>query len=232
MIPLRDENPTERIPIVTIFIIATCILIFFYEMSLPETELMSLIYSYGVVPVRLFSLGTPLLFSLFSIFTSMFLHGGPIHLLGNMLYLWIFGNNIEDRLGKFSFLLFYSLCGIAAALVQSSVNPASNQPMIGASGAIAGVLGAYLILFPGARILTLIPLFFFLTTAHLPAYLIILLWFLIQLFSSAGSITGVESQVAYFAHIGGFIAGLLLIFIFPKKKRKPRVIYPDHLDYE
>ncbi len=232
MIPLRDENPTERIPIVTILIIVTCVLVFLYEMSLPETELMSFIYLYGVVPKKLFSFETPLLSSIFSIFTSMFLHGGPVHLIGNMLYLWIFGNNIEDKLGRFSFLIFYSLCGVAAALLQSLVNPSSNQPMIGASGAIAGILGAYLILFPGARILTLIPLLFFITTAHLPAYLIILLWFLIQLFSSAGSITGAESHVAYFAHIGGFIAGLLLIFIFPRKKRKPRIIYPDYLDYD
>lgn len=231
MIPLRDENPTEQIPIVTVFIIVTCVLVFLYEMSLPEPELAALINTYGVVPARLLSFNTPLTSSLISIFTSMFLHGGLIHLLGNMLYLWIFGNNIEDRLGKIPFLIFYVLCGIAAAFAQSIINPFSTQPMIGASGAIAGILGAYLIIFPGARILTLIPLFFFITTAYMPAYLVIILWFLIQLFSSVGSITG-QTQIAYFAHIGGFIAGLILIHIFPKKKRRVRIIYPDYIDYD
>lgn len=227
MIPLKDINPTERFPIVTVLIILACTIIFIGEISLPQDELASLVYSYGAVPSRLIGPDANLAYGLFSIFTSMFLHGGFMHLIGNMLYLWIFGNNVEDRLGHGPFFLFYLLCGYAAAFVQAIFAANMNTPMIGASGAIAGLLAGYLVLFPGARIRTLVAVFYYITLVDLPAYFVIGIWFLLQLVSSIGSI-GIESGVAYFAHVGGFVAGLLLINLFPKKRRQERILPGDY----
>jgi membrane associated rhomboid family serine protease len=230
MIPLRDINPTEKVPVMTLSIIAACVLVFLKEISLTPSKLEALIHTYGFIPARFFSPSAGLLEKLLPIFTSMFMHGSFIHIASNMLYLWVFGNNIEDRLGHFRFLLFYVLCGVSAALLQGIANPSSTTPMIGASGAIAGTLGAYLILFPRARIVTLLIFFYFITFENLPASLVISLWFVVQFFNSLGSLAGVESGVAYLAHVGGFLAGMFLILIFPKRKRR-NFFYPDDYHY-
>lgn len=224
MLPLKDINPTEKKPVVTISIIIACTLVYFHESSLSEPALRNLIYNFGFVPARFFSPDTGILEKMLPVFTSMFLHGSFLHIAGNMLYLWIFGNNVEDRLGHIPFLIFYFLSGTVAALAQGIVNVNSNVPMIGASGAIAGVLGAYLVLFPGARIVTLI-IFYFITVQELPSYIVISLWFIIQFFNSLWSLAGIETGVAYLAHVGGFVAGLVLVNFFPKRKTR-RVYYP------
>jgi membrane associated rhomboid family serine protease len=157
----------------------------------------------------------------FPLFSSMFLHGGWFHIIGNMLYLWIFGDNVEDRLGHGRFVLFYILCGLAAALTQIYLNPTSKVPMVGASGAVAGILGAYLLLFPHSRILALIPLGFFIQFAEIPALVFLVFWFLMQFLSGAVSLTAASSGggVAWWAHIGGFAGGMALVYVFPKRTR-------------
>lgn len=224
LLPLKDENPTLSFPFLTILIIVINVLIFFYQQSLSLTEGQHFILKWGAVPYQIvhgeiihvpLSIPAPL-----TIFSSMFLHGGFWHLGGNMLYLWIFGNNIEDTLGHARFLIFYFLAGALAALTQIFSDPSSPLPMVGASGAVSGILGAYLLLFPGARILTLLLLFPFLRLIHLPAILVLGLWFLFQLL---GLGMGKISNVAFAAHIGGFISGLLVVKILapykPKRKR-------------
>lgn len=218
MIPFRDNIPSRRYPTMTVTIIVINVLAFLYEISLGR-RLDDFLYLYGVVPAYLsggpgFGLGTTVV----PMFTSMFLHGGWIHLLGNMWYLWIFGDNVEDRLGHFRFVLFYLLCGVGASAVHILFNFDSQLPSIGASGAIAGVLGAYMISYPFARILTLVPLFFFLQVIELPALLVLGFWFLIQLFSGTAAVAQSSQTaaggVAWWAHIGGFILGILLLRIF------------------
>ncbi|MEW5826059.1 MAG: rhomboid family intramembrane serine protease [Candidatus Bipolaricaulota bacterium] len=158
-----------------------------------------------------------------TLISSLFLHGGLMHLVGNMLYLWVFGDNVEDAMGRARFLLFYLLCGAAAAMAQIAFSPSSSIPLLGASGAIAGVLGAYLTLFPTARVLTLIPIFFFVRLVAVPAVLVLGIWFALQLFNGVGSL-GVSSGVAWFAHIGGFLAGLALVFVF-RRRSAPLVLW-------
>lgn len=233
IIPLRDQNPTRAVPLVTIGIIITNIVVFLYEISLGN-NLNWLIDSYALFPARLtqsFNASSVVLADFLPVLTSMFLHGGFVHIIGNMLYLWIFGNNIEDSLGHFKFLFFYLACGIGAAAAHIVSSPDSELPTIGASGAVAGVLAAYLLLFPGARVLTLVPVFFFIQLAELPAFLIIILWFFLQLANGVASITAqpVAAEiggVAWFAHIGGFLAGLLLILLLPRRKKDR---YSDYL---
>jgi membrane associated rhomboid family serine protease len=181
---------------------------------------------YGAIPLRFILAGQPEGVSTVErfrpLFTSMFLHGGWLHLGGNMLYLWVFGDNIEDRLGHVLFLFFYLACGLGAALAQIYINPTSKIPMVGASGAVAGVLGAYLILFPHARVLALIPILFFFQIIELPALLFLLFWFLMQFLSGAIAITAAPYEaggVAWWAHIGGFVSGVVLAFLLPKRKR-------------
>ena len=219
MIPLRDDNPTTIRPLVTVGLIVACILIFLWQSSLGVGQ-GAAVYALGVIPAVLFGqaqlapeLGwvTPVLTPI----TSMFLHGGIFHLLGNMLYLWIFGNNIEDAMGHGRFVVFYLLCGIAAVFAQALPDTSSVIPMIGASGAISGVLGAYLLLYPRARVLVLIPLGFFLHTMRLKAGLVLAIWFLIQIFSSLSA--GDGPGVAWHAHIGGFVAGIILLPIFKRR---------------
>ena len=219
MIPLRDDNPTTIRPLVTVGLIVACILIFLWQSSLGVGQ-GAAVYALGVIPAVLFGqaqlapeLGwvTPVLTPM----TSMFLHGGIFHLLGNMLYLWIFGNNIEDAMGHGRFVVFYLLCGIAAVFAQALPDTSSVIPMIGASGAISGVLGAYLLLYPRARVLVLIPLGFFLHTMRLKAGLVLAIWFLIQIVSSLSS--GDGPGVAWHAHIGGFVAGIILLPIFKRR---------------
>src|SRR5580658_233785 len=216
MFPLKDTQPSYSRPVVTLTLIAANVLIFMFEYSLGPRTLNALVEYYGLVPDH---------FQLSRVFTAMFLHGGWMHVLGNMLFLWVFGDKIEDVLGHGKFLLFYLLCGIVAALGQAIADPYSTVPMVGASGAIAGVMGAYLIKFPRARILTLVFIVVFFTTIEIPAPILLVYWFVIQLFSGLGSIARThlsEGGTAYFAHIGGFVAGMLLVKLMGASDRYNR----------
>jgi membrane associated rhomboid family serine protease len=217
MIPLRDSQPSYSPPVVTILIIMANTVAFLYELSLDHFSLNYFIATYGIVPAR---------FEFSTLFTSMFLHGGWLHFLGNMWFLWIYGDNVEDILGRFKYLIFYLACGVAAGLVHVMMYPDSRVPTIGASGAIAGVMGAYMIKFPHSRILTLVPVFFFLTTVEVPAVFILGYWFLLQFFSGVGSIGYShlsQGGVAWWAHIGGFLTGMFLIqLMHPRPPRRRR----------
>ena len=214
MLPLTDHNPRRTVPVINYLLIAANVLMFFWEISLgPNIERELMIVSF--VPVRFWAAPfyPP---NLLRILISMFLHGGWLHLGGNMLYLWIFGDNVEDRLGHFKYVIFYLLCGLAATMSHAVMNASSPLPSIGASGAIAGVLGAYIVLFPKARVTTLIPIFVFITVRELPAVLVLGLWFVLQFFVGVTSIgAGAEATggVAVFAHIGGFVAGMALVVL-------------------
>jgi len=222
MIPLKDDNPTSRRPTVTYFIIGLCVLIFLVQLSSQSYKTGQLFYSYGLIPsvlmgnnqlpVDLFAIPSWL-----TIFTSMFMHGGFMHLAGNMLYMWIFADNIEDNLGPKKFLFFYILSGVAAGMTQVLMDTHSQVPMIGASGAIGGVLGAYLINHPNAKVLVLIPFGFFSQFIKIRALYVLIFWFILQFISSGGG-------VAYAAHIGGFDTGMILILFFNKKKIKKNKI--------
>ena len=215
MIPLRDVIPSRTTPFITVALIALNTLAFLYQLSLgPDVE--DFVLFWGLVPA---------VFSWVTVVTSMFLHGGFLHFGGNMLYLWIFGDNVEDRMGHGRFLAFYLLCGIAAALAQTIVNPDSIVPMVGASGAIAGVMGAYFVLYPRSRILTLIPLFIFWQLIEVPAIFFLGIWFLMQFASGVGSIattTGGQSAggIAFWAHIAGFVVGVTSVVIFRRPERQ------------
>nr|WP_152946759.1 rhomboid family intramembrane serine protease [Desulfofundulus thermobenzoicus] len=200
--------------------------VFFQELTLSPNELNQLFFNLGVVPARVFhvlAMGAPVEPLLIPFITSMFLHGGWVHVLGNMLYLWIFGDNVEDRLGHFRYLLFYLLAGMAGSLAHVITNPTSPVPVVGASGAIAGVLGAYFITFRHSRVLALVPIFFFLTIMEIPAVIFLALWFVIQLFNGAASLGGAVNPVAWWAHIGGFVIGMILIKLMAPR---PRYDYP------
>ncbi|AJE03975.1 rhomboid family intramembrane serine protease [Geobacter pickeringii] len=228
MIPIKDFNPTRRFPVISVAFIALNIAVFFYDRLTGHFEPMLIETARGVVRTKAFVGGLSAHFSLVpatltslpllawpTIFTSMFLHGNWLHIGSNMLYLWIFGNNVEDVLGRFRFILFYFACGAAAAIAQVLSAPQSDIPMVGASGAVAGVMGAYLVLFPRARILTLVPILFFFTFIEVPAFVIIGWWALIQ-FLNASWLGGGELQrggVAYFAHLGGFVTGMVLLML-------------------
>lgn len=227
MIPLRDDNPSELSPVVAITLIGLCVLMFLWQLSLGERA-EAAIYSLGLIPSVLFGIDQlsaelarvpPAV----TIFTSMFMHGGWMHLLGNMLYLWIFGDNVEDAMGHGRFVAFYLLCGIAAALAQAVPEPQSQIPMVGASGAISGVLGAYLLLYPHARVLVVVPFGFILHSMRLPAGIVLAMWFGLQLLSNLMTPAG-QGGVAFRAHIGGFVAGMLLVGIF--KRRGYRLFHP------
>ena len=218
MIPIRDRNPSGTFPYITIGIIVVNVLIFLYELSL-DSGLGVFVMKFGVVPLRVsnYFQVSDLTFinTFFPFISSMFLHGGFIHLIGNMWFLWIFGDNIEDKLGHFKYVAFYFLCGIIASSVHVFFNSQSNVPCIGGSGAIAGVLGAYIITFPRARVVTIVPLFVFIQVIELPAMVVLGFWFVIQFFNGAISITTSTSGagVAWWAHIGGFAAGIIILYI-------------------
>jgi membrane associated rhomboid family serine protease len=221
MLPLRDVNPTRNFPIMTIILIAINVLVFIYELVLgPQLE--GFVQSWATIPYEIthgVDLPPASIQPIYlTLITAMFLHSGFVHIAGNMLYLWILGNNIEDVMGPLRFLVFYLLCGLAAAFAQIAVGPNSEIPNIGASGAIAGVLGAYLLLFPRAEVETLVFLGFFVRLVRLPALLLLGFWFVLQLFSGVAGL-GMEAAggVAWFAHIGGFIAGLVLINLFRRR---------------
>lgn len=226
MIPLRDDNPTRTRPVVTIAIIALCVLVFLWQFSMSPRGAQAAIYSLGLIPAVLFGRAElpselALIPAPLTVFTSMFLHGGILHLGGNMLYLWIFGDNIEDRMGPVRFVAFYLICGVAAALAQALPAVGSEVPMIGASGAVSGVLGAYLLLYPHARVLVALPLIIVFYTFYLPAIVVLGLWFLGQLLSSLGQ-DAAAAGIAFRAHIGGFAAGILLVRFFIRARPERR----------
>jgi membrane associated rhomboid family serine protease len=230
MLPLKDDVPSRGVPLVTLVLIALNVVAFLYQMSLELgadavpadrgvlKSAEAFVFEFGAVPCRIsgacaWDFPHPAV----TIFTSMFLHGGLFHIGGNMLYLWIFGDNVEDVLGHFRFVIFYLACGVAAALTQTAMARASHTPMIGASGAISGVLGAYLLLFPYARVLTLVTVGFFIRLVYVPAVVVLGFWMVVQfvygfLALGAGAETG--TGIAWFAHIGGFLAGIVLLFVF------------------
>ena len=214
MIPLRSSERTYTTATVTLIIIAANVLVFFHEITLSNFRLNLFIEQYGLVPDRL---------HLYQLFTSMFIHGGWLHILGNMWFLWVFGRGVEDDIGHLPYLAFYLICGIVAALANVLATPYSPVPTVGASGAIAGVMGAYLIRFPRARIVTLVLIIFFFTTLDIPAAFLLLYWFAIQFLNGFGSIGGgsqiAHGDIAWFAHVGGFIAGMLLILVMPSHRR-------------
>ena len=214
MIPLRDANPTRRTPVVTIGLVVACLVVFAWELGLLASggvdALDGFVQRWGVVPADLTrdaATGDVLNLTTLTLITSQFLHGGWLHLLGNLLYLWIFGNNIEDRFGRLGFLAFYLAGGVVAALAQVWTDPDSAVPMIGASGAIAATLGAYLVLFPRARITSLVFLGFFYQLIDVPAIIVLAFWFVLQLIDGLASLGAVDVGVAFFAHIGGFVFG-------------------------
>ncbi|UCE22954.1 MAG: rhomboid family intramembrane serine protease [Candidatus Aminicenantes bacterium] len=215
-IPLKDENPTQRFPVVTVVLITLNILVFLYQIFSPE-GLQYFIYRMGAIPYEITHFTTishlPRISPPLTLLTSLFLHGSFFHLFGNMLYLWIFGNNIEDFLGPFRYILFYLLSGLGASFFHIIFHPSSRIPMIGASGAIAGVLGAYFLLYPGARVLSLV----FIWIIPVPAFFILGLWFVAQVMN-----IGIGGGVAWFAHVGGFLIGIALIRIYIKRKRIQR----------
>ena len=230
MIPLRDDNPTTLKPVITIGLIALCTLVFFWQLSL-GAHAEAMIQALGVMPAALFGKQAPppefmQVPAVLTVVTSMFLHGGWMHLIGNMLYLWIFGNNVEDAMGHGRFVVFYLVCGVAAVLAQALPAPDSTIPMIGASGAISGVLGAYLLLYPHARVLVLIPFGYFSRMVYLPAMVVLGFWFLLQFISILLADPN-QPGVAFGAHAGGFVAGMLLIPLF--KRREIRLLHPRQL---
>ncbi len=228
MIPLKDDNPTRTTPFVNWTFMGMCVLVFFWQLTLNPYELREAIYAYGVIPKVLLE-GANLPENIvrvppeMTIFTSMFMHGGWLHLIGNMLYLWIFGDNVEDSMGHLRFIIFYLVCGTVAVFAQALPDTQSAVPMIGASGAISGVLGAYLLLYPHARVVVLIPLGFLSQVILLPAGIVLALWFGLQLLQSAFTPAG-GAGVAFGAHIGGFIAGMALVPLF--KSKRARLFHP------
>ncbi|MBW1763781.1 MAG: rhomboid family intramembrane serine protease [Deltaproteobacteria bacterium] len=224
MIPLKDENPSTTVPIINILLIITNVYIFVYQIYFASRDAQDLFLRLGFIPFEVshfVDISPENLVPIpFTIFTAMFIHGGWLHLLSNMLYLWIFGDNVEDRLGHGKYLFFYVMCGMMASVVHGFMDINSKVPSVGASGAIAGVLAAYLYLFPGARIKTLFVVFVFAKIIKLPALIVLGLWILAQVlsgFSEYGSQTG--GGIAWFAHIGGFVSGLVLIAVMRKRNR-------------
>lgn len=226
MLPLQDTVRARSFPLVNWLLIIANLLVFIFETSLTTRQLNRLVLAYGTVPVELLS-GNPR--EWLTVFSGMFLHGGWLHLISNLWALYIFGDNVEDRMGSGRYLIFYLISGVVAALTQAYITPASRFPMIGASGAIAGVLGAYLVLYPGARVITLIPLFILPWFVEIPALIYLGFWFVTQFFSGVLSldVTATTGMVAYWAHIGGFVCGLLLVGLFA---RRPRAYYRWHRD--
>lgn len=222
MIPLHDNNPTHHKPLVTVTLIGLCVAAYLWELSLPPQQQAQMVQALGVVPAYLFDgklqpVSQYQIPAWMTVFSSMFLHGGWMHLIGNMLYLWIFGNNVEDAMGHLRFGIFYLLCGTCAVLASALPDTSSVTPMIGASGAISGVLGAYLLLYPHARVLIIVPLLFVFYSVWWPAWLVLIFWFVWQIASSIlySSLDG--GGVAWGAHIGGFIAGASLVIFFKRR---------------
>jgi len=214
LIPIRDTIRARNFPVVTVSIIVVTVLVFIYELRLTPAELDRFTATYGVVPALQIQIFLQAPFSLNTwapMVGTIFLHGGFMHIFGNMLYLWVFGDNIEDILGRFRFLVFYLLAGFAGSLGHIITNPESLIPTIGASGAVAGVLGAYFLTFPRARVLALVPLLFIITFVEIPAVIFLFLWFALQLLSGIAAFAGDTAMVAWWAHVGGFAAGMVMV---------------------
>ncbi|MGE5204194.1 MAG: rhomboid family intramembrane serine protease [Chlamydiota bacterium] len=232
MIPLKDDTPRFSTPYITYFLVALNTVIFLYELlGFGPHARNQFMFQFGMVPARITGLmsGMPHLSAetaLLPILTSMFLHASWLHLIGNMWVLWIFGDNIEDYLGHFLYIVFYLLSGLAAAVAHTLLNAGSVMPTVGASGAIAGVMGAYFVLYPRAKVLTLVPLIVIFTFWWLPAWIVLGYWFVIQFFSGAATEVAVSSRtaggIAFWAHVGGFVAGIVLIKLFPAQRRRLR----------
>lgn len=233
MIPIRDDQPRFSTPYITYFLVALNTVIFIYELVVgaqSHEALNAMIYEFGIVPDHIGAVLTgethlSVAAAFLPILTSMFLHGSWLHIIGNMWVLWIFGDNIEDYLGHFPYLIFYILCGFAAAITHILLNAGSDVPTVGASGAIAGVMGGYFLLYPKSRVLTLVPLIVFFTFWWLPAWIVLGYWFLLQFFSGTTSIaysSPSSGGVAFWAHVGGFVAGLILIKIMPRRVQRER----------
>jgi len=236
MIPIRDDRPSFTTPFINYLLIALNTLVFLYEVLLGPRTREVFVYQFGVEPLRvLAALGLANVHvpdpSALPLLTSMFLHASWLHLIGNMWVLWIFGDNIEDYLGHFGYLIFYLVSGLAASVLHIALNPASNIPSVGASGAIAGVMGAYFLLFPSARVLTLVPLIIFFTFIWLPAWIVLGYWFVLQFLSGAATSiaystrTGGGGGIAFWAHVGGFVAGIIMIKLLPQRLRRTRYVY-------
>jgi len=221
MIPLKDDQPRYSFPFINTFLIALNVLVFFYELTLSRPQLRTLFDVFALVPAHIWAPHASLAQIVVPFFSAMFLHEGWMHILGNMLFLYIFGDNVEDYLGHFPYLVFYLLTGICADLGQIAINPHSMIGMVGASGAIAGVLGAYVILYPKARVLIWFPPIFFF---HLPAWLMLGYWFVLQFFAGTAVLAEPRAKdvggVAVWAHVAGFLAGMLFVHLFPERKRR------------
>ena len=226
MIPLKDDNPSRSVPIINILLILINVLVFVYQFFFLPQGPSFLIKTYGFVPhalhhTNMLSIHSSLATAA-TLFSAMFIHGGWLHMLGNMLYLFIFGDNVEDRLGHLRYLVFYLLCGITAALVHAAIFPDSRVPSVGASGAIAGVLAAYMLCFPRARITTLIIIFFFFRIVRIPAIILLGLWIVLQIISGLTELTARAGGIAWFAHMGGFAAGLVLLLVMRPRAGTPK----------
>ena len=238
MFPIQDSVPSRSVPVVTHALILVNAVVFFFELMLPRQGLEQLFYLFGLVPARFTHpdwaayVGFPV-DSYWAILTHQFLHGGWLHIVANMWTLWIFGDNVEDRMGPLRFIIFYLVCGVLAALTQVLVTPDATIPSVGASGAIAGVLGAYLLFFPTARLIVLIPILFFPFFFELPAVIFLVFWFFIQLFSGTAILASPQQVggIAFWAHIGGFIAGILLCRFFVRRPVRRR-LQPDEYGLE
>jgi membrane associated rhomboid family serine protease len=236
MIPIRDDRPSFTTPFINYLLIALNTLVFLYEVLLGPHTREVFVYQFGVEPLRvLAALGLANVHvpdpSALPLLTSMFLHASWLHLIGNMWVLWIFGDNIEDYLGHFGYLIFYLVSGLSASVLHIALNPSSTIPSVGASGAIAGVMGAYFLLFPSARVLTLVPLIIFFTFIWLPAWIVLGYWFVLQFLSGAATSiaystrTGGGGGIAFWAHVGGFVAGIIMIKLLPQRLRRTRYVY-------
>jgi membrane associated rhomboid family serine protease len=243
MIPLKDDTPRFSTPLVNYLLIAANVAVFLFQSSLDQVSQSAFVEAFALVPARLIGLlhttalphahahgaaAVSPVFALLPVLTSMFVHGGTLHLIFNMWFLWIFGRNVEDTLGHFPYLVFYLICGFAAALAQIVSDPSSLLPMVGASGAIAGVMGGYFVLYPRARVLMLVP-FLFIFFLWLPAWVVLGYWFVLQFLSGVGTALVAAGRssggVAFWAHVGGFLAGILLVRLFPSRTRRYRYGY-------
>ena len=237
MFPLRDSIPSRYPPVMTWLLIGVNVVVFVFELSLPSRQLQEFIYLFGIVPARYTHPGWARLVGFpldnyWPFLTSMFLHGGWLHIIGNMWMLWLFGDNVEDRMGPGRFLVFYLLCGVLAGVAHLALNPGSRVPTIGASGAIAGVLGAYFVLYPLAQVIVMVPILFFPFFFTLPAAVFLALWFFMQFLSGTVSLHGAAAGgVAWWAHVGGFVAGAVLYRLFLNPERRPGGYLPSFNKY-
>lgn len=233
MFPLRDTIPSKTFPIVNYLLIAVNVLVWLFEASLPKEQFIEFINIFGAIPVKVHWIVAVDLSTwiekYFPIFTSMFLHGSWFHIIGNMWFLWIFGDNVEDSMGHFRYLVFYILCGVIASLTHIYLNPESTIPTVGASGAIAGVMGAYFLLYPRARIITLVFIFFFVDIIEIPAFFYLGFWIFMQFIEGTASflLPPNVGGVAWWAHIGGFLGGVVMVHFFKKPAHKRVIVYPD-----